>query len=393
MAFFEPNDPMLEKLLARFRSLLRPPDAVFTEKLPDKVEWNPFVIVFFMHMLTEIGFGYKDSIPHDIREIHHRALAIDFISAIKVERPDVIHFCLQLDPFPPSSLQPEPSPLQSSLQPKPQFHHYIPRFILRTFADNFSFSKAEFITDTSNPGLSGFKLGRPSKHRRSDRPRCDINVYRVVDHTTTPTDVARAYGAEDMYRDITEADCMKFEKLLGKLECASATFIRRISTDEQDLSLTRAQLADMKKFLIVMMYRSDHRRSQYSEQRFDPLTKMSIKKHMKHNKISTIQAVWFENLKWLIDTPAEGIFEEFQKAMVMRGKSKVVTLSSPYKVRGMGFFQLTEKNCFNFFMAVRHLLGLCLGRVNGPFASSLNQKQRLNLKPIPLHRDRFMLQN
>ncbi|KAG0313709.1 hypothetical protein BGZ97_009974 [Linnemannia gamsii] len=204
----------------------------------------------------------------------------------------------------------EQLPDSSPLRPEPSS----PLSIVKTFADNFSFSKAEFITDASNPDLSGFKEEKPSKLRRNKWQIHDINVYRVVDHTTNPTDVARAYGAKDMYRDITGADCMKFEKLLCKHECASATFIRRILTDEQDLSLTRAQLADMKKFLIVMMYRSDHRRSQYIEQRFDPFTEMSIRKHMEHNKISTIQAVWFENLKWLIDTPFDDIVKEFEEA-------------------------------------------------------------------------------
>ncbi|KAG9322105.1 hypothetical protein KVV02_005589 [Mortierella alpina] len=126
-----------------------------------------------------------------------------------------------------------------------QFHHYIPRFILKTFADNFCDTNSELITDTSSPDSLGYH----------------INVYRVEDHTTNPTDVSRAYGAEDMYRDVTEDDCMKFEKLLAKHECTSATFIRRIWKEEDELSLTRGQLADMKKFLVVMMYRSEHRRS------------------------------------------------------------------------------------------------------------------------------------
>ncbi|KAG0247690.1 hypothetical protein BG011_001061 [Mortierella polycephala] len=213
-----------------------------------------------------------------------------------------------------------------------QFHHYIPRFILKTFADNFSLSNTEFITDASGPDLSGFKLGKPSKLRRKERPRYDINVYRVESHTTDPTDVSRAYGVKDMYRDVTEADCMKFEKLLAKHECTSAAFIRQIWNEEEDLSLTRTQLGDMKKFLVVMMYRSEHRRSQYFNQRFSFITEISVKKHMAHNKFPNAQTVWFENLKWIIEASVEDIVKEYQKAIMARAESeRPAALLSPYQ--------------------------------------------------------------
>ncbi|GJJ78098.1 hypothetical protein EMPS_10457 [Entomortierella parvispora] len=121
-----------------------------------------------------------------------------------------------------------------------QFHHYIPRFILKTFADNFSLSNSGFTLDTTGPYPSSFKEGKPSKLRRKERPRYAINVYRVKDLTSSLVDVSKVYGVDDMYRDVNEADCMKFEKLLGRHECASAAFIRQMWDKDQDLSLTRA---------------------------------------------------------------------------------------------------------------------------------------------------------
>ncbi|KAG9071680.1 hypothetical protein KI688_005893 [Linnemannia hyalina] len=212
-----------------------------------------------------------------------------------------------------------------------QFHHYIPRFILKTFADNFSLDNNEFTTDTSNPGLSWFKRGSPSKRRRKVRPIYDINVYRLDDHTTNPTNVSRAYGAEDMYRDVTEADCMKFEKLLAKHESTSAAFIRKIWNEEKDLSLTRTQLGDMKKFLVVMAYRSDARRSQYFNQNFDFLTAYSIRRHMEYNRFLNVPTVWFENLKWLIEASVKDIITEYDKAIAARVESKrPAALLGPY---------------------------------------------------------------
>ncbi|KAF8957865.1 hypothetical protein BGZ46_002089 [Entomortierella lignicola] len=325
----ESYDGILELLLARFRSLLKPPAAVFAEQLPADLESNPFLISIVITLLENLGYTCTESMPHDLNLLAHHLVAIDFISAMKVERPDIIHFFLQqLPPTPLSSFQTHPR--QSMTQT--QFHHYIPRFILKTFADNFSLGNTEFITDTSSPDLTGFRLGKPSRLRRKELPRYDINVYRVEDHTTDLTNVSRVYGSDDMYRDLTEADCMKFEKLLAKHESTSATFIQQIWNEEEDLSLTRTQLADMKKFLVVMMYRSEHRRSQYFNQKFDPIIEISVKKHMDHNKFSSVQTVWFENLKWVIEASSEDIKKEYMKAIKMRAESgRPTALLSPYQ--------------------------------------------------------------
>ncbi|KAG0351686.1 hypothetical protein BGX24_007791, partial [Mortierella sp. AD032] len=82
----------------------------------------------------------------------------------------------------------------------------------------------------------------------------------------------------------------------------------------EDLSLTRTQLSDIKKFLCIMMYRGENRRGQYYNMQFDLSTLLSIKKHMDYNNIKKVQDVWFDNLKWLVETPVNSILEEFHKA-------------------------------------------------------------------------------
>ncbi|KAF9964177.1 hypothetical protein BGZ70_006824 [Mortierella alpina] len=248
---------------------------------------------------------------------------------MKAKKHGIAHSPLQTPPASPPSSS-EAHSKQSTIIPS-EFQHYIPRFILKTFADNFSLDNTEFIKDASRPNSSGFKREKPSKRRRNDRPRHDINVYRVKDHTTNPTDVAKAYGAYDMYRDIAEVDCMKFEKLLSKHESTAATFIRETWDENADLSLTRAQLMGMKKFLVVMMYRSESRRSQYFNQKFDPITAFSVKKHMAHNNLPSVQAVWFENLKWIIETSVEDIMSEFKELLIASAESaQPMAPISPY---------------------------------------------------------------
>ncbi|KAG0366378.1 hypothetical protein BGX24_003716 [Mortierella sp. AD032] len=247
-----------------------------------------------------------------------------------------------------------------------QYHHYIPRFILRTFADNFSLIKSntEYIA-TSTPGVfeptdrplvkqGGGKKSKKSKGRKGKRggasggaggsarggggghqagpgpsPRevsHHINVYQTTDYTIELNNTARAYGIYDMYRDITADDEMKFEKLLSNLESTSATFIRKI-WNGGEISLTRVQLADMKKFLCIMMYRGEHRWRQYHDGLLDFRTLMSVKLHMKNNNIEKVQDVWFDNLKWLIETPISDIMDEYQKAEPMGPKNPFMTTS------------------------------------------------------------------
>ncbi|KAG0351237.1 hypothetical protein BGX24_007901, partial [Mortierella sp. AD032] len=64
-----------------------------------------------------------------------------------------------------------------------------------------------------------------------------------------------------------------------------------------------------------MKYRCEGRRGQYYNIQFDLTTLLSIKKHMDNKNIKKVQDVWFDNLKWLIETPVDRILEEFEKAV------------------------------------------------------------------------------
>jgi hypothetical protein len=59
-----------------------------------------------------------------------------------------------------------------------------------------------------------------------------------------------------------------------------------------------------------MAYRHDQRRNQYMNNTFDNLTREIIVEYMNYNHITTIQDVWFHNLKWLVLTDVTTIFKE-----------------------------------------------------------------------------------
>jgi len=80
------------------------------------------------------------------------------------------------------------------------------------------------------------------------------------------------------------------------------------------------------------MYRNDQRRLQYFNGSFDALTAISVQRHMDYNNISNTQAVWFENLKWVILASAQDIADEYKKSVVARANSgRLFTLSTPYQ--------------------------------------------------------------
>ncbi|ORZ07547.1 hypothetical protein BCR41DRAFT_360177 [Lobosporangium transversale] len=255
-----------------------------------------------------------------------------------------------------------------------QFHHYIPRFILKSFSDNFqlkpssifspnasgNFTEVPFskgpVGSKGNSGGDSVGSNRKGNRRKSSginkrdsregdkeggheakeqNPIIDfpIYVYRALEKTIAQSDVSRVYGLQNMYQDIAEVDSMRFEKELAKLECTSATFIHKIRSGEE-LLLTRTQLADFKRFLAIMTYRSECRREQYYECRFDIMTLLSIRKHMSQNNIDRVQDVWFENLKWIIKTPHDEIIKE-SSALDPKGvKTPMDTMFALSKYKG-----------------------------------------------------------
>ncbi|KAF9092686.1 hypothetical protein BGX27_001757 [Mortierella sp. AM989] len=202
-----------------------------------------------------------------------------------------------------------------------QFHHYIPRFILKTFSEDYEEAKQQTLIAPKQNKKKGRQKAAPIQSYQSTvvlivrpmrRRDFEIKIYRVLKQDITLESISRAYGNQDMYRDINLEDCMLFEKLLSKLEDSSAVFIQKILSG-QDISLTRTKLVEFKRFLAIMMYRDEHRRDQYFNDLFDNRTRHTIRKHMRFNNIDSIREVWFENLKWILKSSAEEIGKEALK--------------------------------------------------------------------------------
>ncbi|KAG0001463.1 hypothetical protein BGZ80_009358 [Entomortierella chlamydospora] len=214
----------------------------------------------------------------------------------------------------PILVAPASAPTPSSRTSQSQYHHYIPRFILKNFSD----------------GSHGME-GDPQ-----------IKIHDVRSQRSSQMNIGKVYGVQNMYRDLKSDDCMQFEKLLGKLDSSAEKFVNKILSGSRDLPLTRAGLLEFKKFLAIMMYRSECRRKQYTEDLFDMPTRLSILRHMRLNNIGSMQEVWFENLKWIIKTSMDDINKEVPKLNLMSGPLAALAYNGPIHIAEfMDFISLT----------------------------------------------------
>ncbi|KAF9433356.1 hypothetical protein BGZ76_009564 [Entomortierella beljakovae] len=155
------------------------------------------------------------------------------------------------------------------------------------------------------------KVNKYENNIKKDGP--PINIFDVMNDELTLEDSDVNYGMYNMYRDINAEDCNEVEKLLSAIEALSSLFIQAIVSGSDNLSLTRKKLMDFKKFLFIMMYRSEDRRGQYYEEKFDYDTRRSVEKHMKDKNIKNIRDVWFENIKWIIKSKVDEINKQVKR--------------------------------------------------------------------------------
>ena len=155
-----------------------------------------------------------------------------------------------------------PSTQQNS--PRNQYHHYIPRFVLRNFA----------LDD----------------HVKRPRGRQDIYHYSITSRQVRIAKVDTTYGISNMYSDVRNVSDINFvEKELGKLEQKASMVIKQLlDLSQTELTITATELDAMKKFLFIMSFRHPRRQQQYLDGRFDPATKARQEKYMKANNLSLL---------------------------------------------------------------------------------------------------------
>ncbi|CAG8771315.1 9904_t:CDS:1 [Dentiscutata erythropus] len=203
---------------------------------------------------------------------------------------------------------------------KDEYHHYIPRFILRNFAtDNY-----ERIF-TSNKEL----FSQKKKLWKSKKKGEFLQTYDRANDQLGTSLISRIYGDTNMYKDLNHDDTMRVEKKLAILEEKASKVIRDIIETSQTKSrivLLRKNISDLRKFLFIMSYRIPFRRNQFADKRFDIVTWSMVESFMQQHKLQNPQEVWLQNVREIIDTPHEDVKDNTRIFFVDRMDYRLVMI-------------------------------------------------------------------
>lgn len=213
----------------------------------------------------------------------------------------------------------EPPSASPSALAKSQYHHFIPRFILRNFAhpykppDNLPNVSAKHRKQKRKDGCH---LGEPMLHA--------INLTEAAaDFIETP--VSRTFGMTDMYRDFTHATNQHYlEEQLSRLESCAGTVIstirRAFEEGKREVWISRPDRDILRKFLFIMKYRgsSAHKRFyHHSAEGYAEKDKEKLLNYMREKGLERPVDVWFDNIKAMLELKMDAKLE-WMKELVKR---------------------------------------------------------------------------
>ncbi|CAG8440861.1 1001_t:CDS:1 [Dentiscutata heterogama] len=175
-------------------------------------------------------------------------------------------------------------------------HHYIPQFILRTFAiDNYD---RKFVM-SPNYQLQAL----PYKNNKN---QLCLQTYNRMDNQLGISLIKDTYEYEYMYIDLNNENAMHVEKELSVLEGKASKVIRDIiekSQSESQIVLFRKDLSELRKFLFIMDYRKPHRCSQFNREKFDHPTWLRVQEFIRSCNLQNAREVWLQNITQILKTP------------------------------------------------------------------------------------------
>jgi hypothetical protein len=192
----------------------------------------------------------------------------------------------------------------AAAQEKPQYHHYIPRFILRNYSH-----PSEPTTGSRNSKNRGNKRGKRKNEPRTGEPMLYGLDLSGEEPTITETTVAKTFGMPDMYRDLGASKKQhQVEEQLSVLECRAGEIISTIrktfDAGKDDVWITRTQRDTLRKFLFIMKYRGKRFHQRYFHENAEDYIaddREKMLKYMKEKGIKKPIDVWFDNIKGIID--------------------------------------------------------------------------------------------
>ncbi|KAL1751476.1 hypothetical protein FB107DRAFT_221920, partial [Schizophyllum commune] len=180
--------------------------------------------------------------------------------------------------------------------PKDQFHHAIPRFILRRYQVGPVLSKPE--------RAKAFRLtGVLPEH---------IVVYDLPSRSLQTLPIGQVYGEKNLYRDASDAFNINYlEEKLARLEDRAAQTLKVIhdAIPRGQFTVDRAALGDLRKFLFLMHYRQGALSSSYFDKDHpeNVLVRERFERYGQTKGLYTPIDIWLHFLRYYLETPHEKI--------------------------------------------------------------------------------------
>ncbi|KAL1744207.1 hypothetical protein HDZ31DRAFT_2695, partial [Schizophyllum fasciatum] len=188
-------------------------------------------------------------------------------------------------------------PLADKNKPlRDQYHHFIPRFILRRYQVGPVLSKAE----------------RNKAYRRTGVDPEYVLYYDIEKQTLDTRPIGKVYGSQNLYRDANNTyNVNHLEEKLGQLEKRAAKIIRGIheAIPWGKFTLARPELDALRKFLFLMHYR----RQTMWVTLFDKDLpgnedgRDRLEAYGKAKGLHTPADIWLHFLQYFLETPHEQI--------------------------------------------------------------------------------------
>ncbi|KAG9190589.1 hypothetical protein G6011_08677 [Alternaria panax] len=181
-----------------------------------------------------------------------------------------------------------------------QYHHYVPRFLLRRFS-------------TPSPTTRKHNKKRNSKQPDDDVVNAVDLARDTAEFVTLP--VRRMFGQVDMYKDdsaFSETDQHRIERKLSAIEGDASRIVAKVvdahKAGKEEVSLSRHEKDLLRKFIFVMKYRSPIFYQRFNHQKaedYDSDDRASFLAYMRERGFQRPLDVWFDNLLKIIDKPMD----------------------------------------------------------------------------------------
>lgn len=235
--------------------------------------------------------------------------------------------------------------MENSRATSTQYHHFVPRFLLKNFAHPYIPPKGGASVPPNLP--NGSSRGRLY---RGEPVLNNLDLASEVPEITQRS-VKKTFGQADMYRDTTRphAEQHLVEEMFSQLESEASTICRKITTsfDERSrgLWLSRNERNLLRKFLFLMKYRGSgfHRRFYHKTTTdYDANDKDTLLGYMQSKGFTSPMDVWLDNIKtvinlemddeskWITELPKR-MYPDDAQWLIMHCQSMYMAICTPSK--------------------------------------------------------------